>query len=45
MRKEEEIMKDITTTDLSNFGPRERNMAEKLLRAWREQGLPEDFKK
>lgn len=37
-------MKDeITTTDLSRFGARERSMAEDLLRAWREQGLPDDF--
>jgi len=32
-----------TTTDLSQFGNRQRKMAEKLLKAWREQGLPEDF--
>ena len=32
-----------TTTDLANFGHREREMAEKLLKAWREQGLPQDF--
>jgi len=32
-----------TTTDFSKFGIRERNMAEELLRAWREQGLPDDF--
>jgi uncharacterized protein YqgQ len=34
---------EITTTDLSKFGHREREMAEELLRAWREQGLPKDF--
>lgn len=36
-------MKEITTTDFSRFGYRERKMAEELLMAWREQGLPEDF--
>ena len=36
-------MNDITTTDLSKFGSRERNMAEELLKAWREQDLPDDF--
>lgn len=36
-------MTEITTTDLTRFGHRERQMAEELLRAWREQGLPEDF--
>ena len=36
-------MKNITTTDLSKFGYREREMAEELLRAWRKQGLPDDF--
>jgi len=34
---------DIVTSDLSRFGSRERKMTEDLLRAWREQGLPEDF--
>ena len=33
----------ITTTDLADFGWRERKMAEELLKASREQGLPEDF--
>ena len=33
----------MTTTDLTKFGSRERRMAEELLRAWRKQGLPEDF--
>ena len=32
-----------TTTDLTQFGYRERKLAEDLLKAWREQGLPEDF--
>jgi len=32
-----------TITDFSKFGHREREMAEKLLRTWREQGLPNDF--
>jgi len=36
-------METITTTDLSRFGHRERELAEELLRAWRKQGLPEDF--
>ena len=36
-------MDEITTTDLSRFGHRERILAEELLKAWREQGLPEDF--
>lgn len=31
------------TSDLSKFGSRERYMMENLLKAWREQGLPEDF--
>ena len=33
----------MTTTDLNEFGSREREMAEELLRAWRKQGLPHDF--
>ena len=36
-------MKKITTTNLAEFGHREREMATDLLNAWREQGLPEDF--
>lgn len=32
-----------TTTDLTKFGYRERKLAEDLLKAWREQGLPEDL--
>lgn len=36
-------MGEITTTDLSKFGNREREIAEQLLKAWREQGLPNDF--
>lgn len=36
-------MRETTTTDFSTFGIRERNMAEKLLKAWRKQGLPDDF--
>jgi hypothetical protein len=37
-------MKDeITTTDLSNFGYRERKMAAELLTASVEQGFPDDF--
>ncbi len=36
-------MRKITTTDFSKFGYRERKLAENLLKAWNEQGLPEDF--
>ncbi len=36
-------MSQITTTDFSKFGHRERKLAEQLLRAWNKQGLPEDF--
>ncbi len=36
-------MDEITTTDLSKFGHREREMARELLNAWYGQGLPEDF--
>ena len=36
-------MNQITTTDFSKFGHRERKLAEQLLTAWNEQGLPEDF--
>jgi hypothetical protein len=36
-------MNDITTTDFSRFGWRERKMAEELLKASREQGFPADF--
>jgi hypothetical protein len=33
----------MTTTDLTKLGYRERKMAEELLHAWNEAGLPEDF--
>ena len=33
----------MTTTDISKFGYREREMLVELLTAWNEQGLPEDF--
>ena len=33
----------MTTIDLTKFGYREREMVEGLIKAWREQGLPEDF--
>lgn len=33
----------MTTTDLTQFGYRERKLAEELLHAWNENGLPEDF--
>jgi len=36
-------MNNIVTADLSKFGYRERELAEALLKAWREQGLPDDF--
>jgi len=36
-------MQNRTTTDFSKFGHRERKLAEQLLTAWNEQGLPEDF--
>ena len=36
-------MIETTTTDFSKFGSREREMSEELLKAWREQGLPDDF--
>lgn len=34
---------EITTTNLADFGSREREMLIELLIAWRDQGLPEDF--
>lgn len=34
---------EITTTDLSKFGSRERWMLVELLTAWDKQGLPDDF--
>lgn len=36
-------MKEVTTTNLADFGSRERAMLVDLLNAWREQGLPEEF--
>ena len=33
----------MTTTDLKDFGYRERKMAQELLEAWNNDGLPEDF--
>ena len=36
-------MQEITTTDFSKFGYREREMAEELLKASRTQGFPDDF--
>lgn len=36
-------MNNITTTDFSKFGYRERKLAEQLLKVWNEQGLPEGF--
>jgi hypothetical protein len=42
-KEREARMQEITTTDFARFGHRERKMAEQLLRAWREQGLPQDF--
>ena len=34
---------EITTTDLADFGSRERAMLVELLQAWGVQGLPDDF--
>lgn len=34
---------DTTTTNLADFGSRERRMLIELLTAWQNQGLPEDF--
>ncbi len=34
---------DIITTDLADFGSRERHMLCDLLNAWNTQGLPDDF--
>ena len=34
---------NMTTTNLSDFGHRERAMAEELLHAWNSGKLPEDF--
>lgn len=39
MNKQDEIV----TSDLAQFGARERKMLEDLMRAWREHGLPRDF--
>jgi len=36
-------MNEMTTTDLSRFGYRERKMTRELLQAWEDQGLPVDF--
>ena len=36
-------MNEITTTNLSDFGYRELALLEELLKAMREQGLPDDF--
>lgn len=36
-------MERFITTDFAEFGSREQKMAEVLLRAWRIEGLPEDF--
>ena len=43
-KKEGTMVKNpITTTDLTEFGSRERKELVKLLLAWNDQGLPEDF--
>lgn len=36
-------MQEITTINLSKFGYREKKLAVQLLKAWNEQGLPENF--
>lgn len=38
-------MTNYTTTDFAKFGHRERKLAGALLKAWNEEGLPEDFEK
>lgn len=35
--------KEITTTNLADFGARERGLLIDLLQAWEDQGLPEEF--
>jgi hypothetical protein len=37
------IKQEIVAKDFSRFGHRERELAEELLKAWREQGLPDEF--
>lgn len=34
---------EVVTINLTRFGHRELKIAEELLKAWREQGLPSDF--
>lgn len=34
---------EVTTTNLSDFGARERGLLIDLLQAWEDQGLPEEF--
>ena len=41
--KQRKNIGNITTTNLSDFGSRERQMLIELLIAWRDQGLPHDF--
>jgi len=36
-------VQEVTTTDFTQFGHRERELATELLNAWSSQGLPEDF--
>lgn len=39
MNKQQEV----TTTNIVDFGYRERDLLIELLKAWQDQGLPEDF--
>lgn len=36
-------MTDVTTTDLADFGARERCLLIEILKAWEANGLPDDF--
>lgn len=36
-------MNTITTTNIAEFGSRERIMLTEILNAWKDQGLPDDF--
>lgn len=43
LKREGIKMREITTTDLSKFGHCQREELEDVLRAWRLNGLPDDF--
>lgn len=36
-------VQEVTTTDIADFGSRERRMLVDILKAWENQGLPNDF--